>query len=165
MLTTINTDRLTLEKLTTDDCQFMVELLNSRGWLDFIGNRNVRSKEEAIAYIERIINTPDLTYWVVRVSDSDTPIGIISFMKRVYLAHFDIGFAFLPAHQGKGYAYEAASDVLTRVSGNPLHTTILATTLPKNSASIQLLTKLGFHFYKTMKVGAEDLYVYATGRE
>jgi [ribosomal protein S5]-alanine N-acetyltransferase len=161
MPTTIYTDRLTLKKLAIDDHDFMLELVNSTGWLEFIGSRNVHSAEDAIQYIEKINNTPDFTYWVVRTNDALIPIGIVSFLKRSYLNHFDIGFAFLAGYQGNGYGYEAAASVLAMVTENPRYATIFATTVPHNKSSIRLLTKLGFRFYQELDIGTEKLHVYA----
>ena len=90
----LTTDRLLIEPLSINDNSFIFELVNTEGWLKFIGDRNVHSKQEAIANIQRIKNTPNLIYWVVRLKDNHVPIGIISFLKRSYLEHFDIGFAF-----------------------------------------------------------------------
>lgn len=137
-----------------------MSLVNSKGWLAFIGDRNVHSKEDAIAYINRILGTQDLFYWVVRLQENNTPVGIISFIKRNYLDHFDIGFAFLPEFMGLGYAYEAAKEVLTMASKYPTYSTILATTIPQNISSINLLTKLGFRFEKEIEVEEDILHVY-----
>ena len=139
----------------------MLKLVNSEGWLEFIGSRNVRSTEDAVQYIETINNTPDFTYRVVRINNTHVPIGIVSFLKRSYLDHFDIGFAFLAAYQGNGYGYEAAAGVLAMVTENPRHATIFATTVLCNKPSIHLLIKLGFHFYREMEIGTEKLHVYA----
>ncbi|HAK10826.1 MAG TPA: GNAT family N-acetyltransferase, partial [Chitinophagaceae bacterium] len=76
----------------------------------------------------------------------NTPIGVISFLKRDYLEFFDIGFAFLPEYHGKGYAQEASEAVLKQVMQTPEHHTVQATTLPENEKSIKLLQQLGFHF-------------------
>ncbi len=38
------TNRLTLRKLEEKDCSFILELLNTEGWLKFIGNRNVHNE-------------------------------------------------------------------------------------------------------------------------
>ena len=94
MQTEISTLRLILNIITENDDDFMRTLVNTEGWLKFIGDRKVHSKQDAIAYIQRIKNTPNLIYWVVRLKDNHTPVGIISFLKRSYLEHFDIGFAF-----------------------------------------------------------------------
>jgi [ribosomal protein S5]-alanine N-acetyltransferase len=156
----ISTARLTLQLISTDDHAFIRQLVNSKGWLAFIGDRNVHSTEDAIAYINKIINTKDLYYWVVKIKDTDTSAGIISFLKRSYLDHFDIGFAFLPQFHGFGYAYEAVKEVMQIVSKNPLHQTVLATTVPNNIKSIELLIKLGLKFEKEVEVEKDKLYVY-----
>jgi len=161
MQTIITSSRLTLNIVTTADHDFIMALVNTKGWLDFIGDRNVHSKDDAIAYIEKINNNPDVTYWVVRVTDNNIPVGLISFIKRKYLDHFDIGFAFLPEYNGQGYAYEAAKEVLSIAGNNPKYATILATTIPGNAKSIKLLTKLGLHFDREIEVDNEQLYVYS----
>ncbi len=160
MQTKFSTQRLLLNLIVEDDHDFIFSLVNSKGWLEFIGDRNVHSKQDSIEYIGRIINTPDLFYWVVRLKDNNTPIGIISFLKRSYLEHFDIGFAFLPGFHGYGYAYEATEKVLSILSKKAEYTTILATTIPQNIYSIKLLNKLGFHFEKETEVLNKKLHVY-----
>ena len=162
MQNNLSTERLSLAILTLDDHEFISRLVNSKGWIEFIGDRNVHSKEDAIAYINKILGTENLFYWVVRQKTTGIPIGIISFLKRAYLDHFDIGFAFLPEYFGNGYALEAAKEVLSVVSLNPIYNPILATTIPDNTKSIKLLNKLGLHFQKEIEVGNERLHVYTT---
>ena len=161
MFTKLATERLSLDALTVEDCGFIQELLNTKGWLQFIGDRNIHSKEDAINYINKIKATPNFYYWTVRLAGTLEPIGIISFIKREYLEHFDIGFAFLPQYNGKGYAYEAAKEILSLVSSMPEHSFIMATTMPDNNNSIKLLQKLGFQFEKEIKVEDERLQVYS----
>ena len=161
MQTEITTQRLVLNIIAEEDDDFMRSLLNTEGWLKFIGDRNVHSKKDAIDYIRRIKNTPNLFYWVVKLKDVPTPLGIISFLKRSYLEHFDIGFAFLPEFNGCGYAYEAAEKVLCIASQKEEYSTILATTIPQNVTSIKLLTKLGLHFEREIEVENDKLHVYS----
>jgi len=156
----IVTQRLSLHILREDDADFMKSLVNSEGWLQFIGDRNVHSLDDAREYIGRIQKTPDFTYWVVRLRETNTPIGIISFLKRTYLEHFDIGFAFLPEFNGRGYAYEAANEVLSIVRKEPRFPHVIATTLPNNVSSIKLLKKLGFQFANEIEVGSERVHLY-----
>jgi ribosomal-protein-alanine N-acetyltransferase len=158
----ITTQRLCLDALTTNDYEFIRELVNTEGWLRFIGDRNVHTDEDAIGYINKINSADNLTYWVVRLKETNTPIGIITFIKRNYLEHFDIGFAFLPKYNGKGYAFEAAREVLSILSSKPEYPVILATTLPANASSINLLIKLGLGFDKEIEVGNERLALYSS---
>ena len=97
----LETERLLLENLAANDHKFILELLNTEGWLKFIGDRNVHSEADAIAYVQRIMGNPNLNYWVVRLESDKTALGIITFIKRDYLEHPDIGFAFLPKYSSK----------------------------------------------------------------
>jgi RimJ/RimL family protein N-acetyltransferase len=157
----IITERLTLNLLNLRDHHFIKRLVNSNGWIEFIGDRNVHTTDDAIAYINKITNTPDLFYWVVRIKDAHTPIGITSFMKRAFLESFDIGFAFLPEFNGRGYAYEASREILSIVSQKAQYGPILATTVPRNVNSIKLLKKLGLRFEREMEVENETLHIYS----
>ena len=156
----ITSDRLILEKINLDDHNFLISLLNSKGWLENIGDRNIHSVNDAIMYIHKILETENFYYWVVRIRKHNLPVGIVSFIKRSYLDHFDIGFAFLPFYQGRGYAYEASKAVILMVSKLPEHRTVLATTRPSNTSSIRLLTKLGFRFEKEMEIETKRIHVY-----
>lgn len=156
----LETQRLFLEIVTKRDHAFILALVNSPGWIEFIGDRQVHTQKEAIEFITRIKSTKDLHYWVVRRKGDRVPLGIISFIKRDYLAHFDIGFAFLPQFAGNGYAYEAATALMHAMKLSPRHQTILATTNPSNEKSIALLSKLGFRFDKQMHVHSEASNIY-----
>ncbi|MBL7784269.1 MAG: GNAT family N-acetyltransferase, partial [Saprospiraceae bacterium] len=79
--------------------------------------------------------------------------------------HFDIGFAFLPEHQGQGYATEGARAVLDIASGLPEYQLVLATLLPDNAHSIKVLERLGLRFERTMEVGGDVLHIYSTAVE
>jgi len=155
------TNRLSLDIIRPEDSDFIFELVNTQGWLHFIGDRNVDSIHAATAYIEKILKTENLTYWVVRLTESKTPIGIVTFLKKNYLDHFDIGFAFLPQFTGQGYALEATTAILHKLKQDPNHQTVLATTVPSNVNSIKLLTKMGFKFDKEISVENKALLIYS----
>jgi len=159
----LSTPRLHLKLLQPDDHAFMRALVNTPGWIEFIGDRNVHSEADALAYIDRIMNTENLYYWVARTREGNTPIGVISFLKRSYLEHFDIGFAFLPEFQGAGYALEGARGVLDMVRGHPEYHPVLATILPHNVNSVRLLGKLGLRFEREIEVGEDVLHIYTNG--
>ena len=156
----ILTTRLSLEIITEADHVFILELLNTNGWLQFIGDRNVRSKEDAVKYVKKVLAAQTIKYWVVRLRNTKTAIGLVSFLKRDYLEHFDLGFAFLPQYEGKGYAFEAAAEVLKRAKQT--HPVILATTVPANARSIALLKKLGFVFKEKLINEGSEKQVYTT---
>src|SRR3954452_9476485 len=147
----IITERLIIQPLTLNDDSFILELVNTEGWIKFIGNRNVTSTSEAGAYIQKILENKNISYWVVKLKDSQESIGIITYIKRDYLPHHDIGFAFLPNASKQGYAFEATTAVLQKLISERNLSYILATTVPENINSIKLLKRMGLVFEKEME--------------
>jgi [ribosomal protein S5]-alanine N-acetyltransferase len=162
MKTTFETDQLVLTKVSLNDAPFIRELVNTPGWLQFIGERNIKTIEDAEKYIEKLLSNSNLIYWVVKLQLANTSLGIISFIKRDYLDHYDIGFAFMPQYTNKGYAFEASKVVLNYAIKELKMAAVVATTLQENSNSIRLLEKLGLHFEKKIKVEKEELLIYST---
>lgn len=156
------TERLVIRPLSDEDSTFMLELLNTDGWLKFIGNRHVSNKAEALEYIKKINGNTTIHYWSVCMKSDLQSIGMLTFIKRDYLAHNDVGFAFLPAYAGKGYAFEAASKLMAFLRDQKKIAPILATTIPGNTTSIKLLEKLGLHYEKKIMVEAQELLLYST---
>jgi [ribosomal protein S5]-alanine N-acetyltransferase len=161
MLTHLDTTRLSLQPLALNDAAFVFELVNTQGWLQFIGNRNVTNLDESRHYIQKIMDNPNIQYWVVRLNAQNATIGIVTFIKRDYLEYHDIGFAFLPQYGKNGYAYEATLAVLNELKKEKAHSQILATTIKDNVRSIQLLEKLGFQFEKIIHRDDIELCLYA----
>ena len=159
------TERLLLNELNTGYTDFIFELVNTAEWKKFIGERNINNKEDALAYTQKIIDNPNISYWVVQLKEQQIPIGIITIIKRDYLPHRDIGFAFLPAYGKKGYATEAANIILNDLVTDENCTTVLATTIQENSNSIQLLEKLGLSFSEHITHDGETLLLYAVAAD
>ena len=146
----LETDRLRLREFTLDDAPFIKVLVNTPGWLKYIGERNVQTEEQARGYLTR---GPIKSYqengfglWMVELKENATPIGMCGLLRRDFLDHPDIGFAFLPDYHGKGYAYEAAQATLSFAKNQLGLATLCAITLPTNSHSIKLLEKIGMKY-------------------
>src|SRR5512139_652908 len=106
----LRTERLTLTQVTLDDDAFVLELLNDPGWLQGIGDRGVRTIEDARAYI---VERFGKSLWLVARNASGEPLGMCGLVVgREGLDSPDIGYAYLERHSGKGYATEAARAVL-----------------------------------------------------
>ncbi|MBI3233105.1 MAG: GNAT family N-acetyltransferase [Bacteroidetes bacterium] len=155
------TPRLILNPLTQNDHEFVTELVNSPEWLKFISSGKSKTDEEVTEYIEKINNTPMCTQWAVRLKDSETPIGAISFKKRDILEYYDLGFAFLTRYGKQGYAFEAAKHILSEIEKSKNHTHVLAITLPENENSIRLIEKLGFSYKEESEKNDEKVLVYS----
>jgi RimJ/RimL family protein N-acetyltransferase len=151
----LETERLILRRMSTDDAGFILELLNEPSWLRFIGDRGVRTIEDARDYI---LNGPVAMYarlgfglYVTELKDDGSPMGLCGLIKRDFLDDVDIGFAFLPRYWRQGYAYEAASAVLAYGQGVLGLKRIVAITTPDNDRSARLLEKLGLRFERLVR--------------
>jgi len=161
MQNTYQTKRLILHEVSVHDEAFIRELVNTSEWLKFIGDRNIRTPEDAQLYIQNIICNPNIYYWIVRLKIENISIGIVTFIKRDYLKHYDIGFALLPKYTKKGYAYEATTVVLNDAILNSSHTHISALTIKENTDSIKLLEKLGLSFEEEIQQGSNLVSIFS----
>jgi len=156
----LETERLLLRQFTTDDAPFIQELVNDPSWLRFIGDRGIRTLEQAQAYIlQGPVASYDQhgfgLYRVSRKADSE-PIGMCGLLKRATLDDVDLGFAFLPQYCGQGYAREAATGTLAHARSRLGLSRIVAVTNPGNIRSILLLEQLGFRFERMVRFTPTD---------
>jgi RimJ/RimL family protein N-acetyltransferase len=156
----LTTSRLLIHGLTTEHSEFILELLNTKEWKQFIGERNINTKIDAEHYIHKINGNPNVNYWSVHLKEDNTPIGIITFIQRDYLLTPDIGFAFLPQFVKKGYAFEATSAVLEVLIQSKKWNEILAITNTFNQNSIKLLERLSFQLISSFEKDGEELLKY-----
>jgi [ribosomal protein S5]-alanine N-acetyltransferase len=163
-----DTARLSLQRLCAGDAAFILALLNEPSFIRNIGDRRVRTLDDARAYIA---NGPGAMYaahgfglFRVALRDSDTPIGICGLLKRDTLPGIDIGFAFLPDYQAQGYAYESAVAVRDWAMSQLPLTRLLAIVQPGNARSCRLLGKLGFRLDGRVRLAPDgeelELFVY-----
>ena len=152
----LETERLALHRLSTGDAAFILELLNEPSFLRYIGDKGVRTRADACKYI---LTGPVASYerlgfglYLVRLKESDQPIGICGLLKRESLEDVDLGFALLPRFWSRGYAFESADAVIAYARGTLALKRILAITSPDNAASIGLLGKLGFCFERMARL-------------
>ena len=146
--------RLKLRKLNYDDCTFLIELLNSPAWLEYIGDRGVKSVQDAKLYLD---NGPLKSYKenkfglsLIELKETNTPIGMCGIIYRDNLDLPDIGFALLPNYIGKGYAKEIATETVKYANDNLNIKNISGITLPTNIGSIKVLESIGLIFRKTI---------------
>lgn len=164
------TNRLIIRPTDETDAPFVVTLMNSPGWLQYIGDRQVYSKEDAVEYIRTRI-TPQFerlsygSYTVLRKSD-ETKIGTCGLYDRDGINGIDIGYALLPDFQGNGYAFEAV-DQLKGLAFNQFGLTkIHAITNKENLSSQRLLKKIGLRFdsFVTLPHQAEEVMLFSLAK-
>lgn len=168
-MTILETERLILRRLTTDDAGFILELLNQPSFLRHIGDKGVRNIDDAVRYIE---TGPLASYerfgfglYLVELNTTGAPIGLCGLLKRDTLPDVDVGFAFLPAFWSQGYAFESASAVMTYGRGVVGLRRIVAITSPDNHASISLLEKIGLRFERMIKLSEDQSEVRLFGSD
>ncbi len=142
------TERLIFTETALSDSTFILELLNSPSWLQFIGDKGVKTEEDAQNYIRNSLlnfyKTNGFGLYKLVLKESREPIGLCGFLKRDYLEKPDIGFALLPEFEGKGLMFEASNALLEYAKSTLDFDEILAIVMPENKRSCQLLVKLGF---------------------
>jgi ribosomal-protein-alanine N-acetyltransferase len=156
-MTIIETERLILRKFNLNDAVFILELLNTPLWLKFIGDKGVKTIEDAENYLKngsiKSYEEKGFGFYLVEEKTYNLPLGMCGFIKREELENPDLGFAFLPEYIGKGYGFEAANACL-KFSKEVLYSEKIAAIVnPENQASISLLVKLGFVFEKQITFG------------
>jgi RimJ/RimL family protein N-acetyltransferase len=152
----LETDRLRLRRLSIDDAEFVLRLLNEPSFIQNIGDRGVRTIEDARAYILR---GPIASYekfgfglLLVEQKESGAPIGICGLLKRDVFEDIDLGYALLPEFWSQGYALESASAVMSYARDKLGAKRVLAVVNADNQSSIRLLDKMGFQYEKMVRL-------------
>lgn len=154
------TERLLMVPTTITDAAFILELFNTPKWIKYIGDRKVRSIEDAENYIRRKM-LPQLdklgysNYTVIRKEDN-IKIGSCGLYDREGLNGVDIGFAFLPEYEKKGYAFESVSKLKEIAVNEFMLVQLSAITIKENTGSQNLLLKLGLQFDKNIRLPDDD---------
>jgi RimJ/RimL family protein N-acetyltransferase len=157
----ILSERLTIAPITIKDAAFVLQLFNTKGWLKYIGDRNIHSIIEAENFIINAITNDNAVIWTITVKEKPRQlVGVITLIKRDYLNFPDIGYALLPNAMGFGYAHEATQAVINDIKTNSLFEQLNAITLIENAPSINLLKKLNFNFEKEILENNESLSIY-----
>jgi RimJ/RimL family protein N-acetyltransferase len=152
------TSRIYSKPLNHEDAEFIFELLNTDGWKKFIGDRNINSIVDANQYIDKISASNNINYFVIIEKESNQKMGLFTIIQRDFLNNPDIGFAFLPQFEGKGYAYETSKAFIDLLSKK--HSKLCAITNLDNSNSIKLLEKLGLRFKEEITENDEKLKLF-----
>jgi len=161
----IETERLSLFEFIPTDAPFIFSLLNTPKWISFIGDRGVRTLDDAVRYIEERIIVSYRKFgfglYLVKLKDKDVPLGMCGLVRREHLSDVDLGFAFLPDFEKFGYALESSSAVLDFARDGLRLKRVVAITMKENDRSIKLLTKLGLQFERMISSpGESDLMLY-----
>jgi RimJ/RimL family protein N-acetyltransferase len=158
-VTILETERLLLRRMTVEDAEFILELLNQAAFIRNIGDKGVRTIEDARLYI---LSGPVASYgqfgfglYLVEWKETGEAIGMCGLLKRETLEDVDIGFAFLEKHWSKGFASESAGAVMAYGRGRLGIGRIVAIVSPENYGSIRVLGKIGLRFERMILMPGE----------
>ena len=154
------TARLRLRRLSGGDAEFICELLQEPAFLLYIGDKGIRTVDDARRYIA---DGPVASYsrfgfglYAVETKDAGAPVGMCGLLKRESLDDPDLGFAFLERFWSNGYALESAAEVMDHARRDCGLRRVLAITAPDNRSSLRLLGKLGFRFERMIRMPGSD---------
>jgi len=155
----VETGRLCLRHFHADDATFIIRLLNEPSFIEYIGDKNVRTAKEANQYL---LDGPLDSYErfgyglnVVELKETGEPVGMCGLVRRDTLEDPDIGYAFLEQYWSNGYARESAEAVLKHARETLGVNRIVAIVTAENHSSIKLLEKVGLTFERMIRM-SED---------
>lgn len=156
----VETARLSLRRVTAGDAAFLCRLLNEPSWLKNIGDRGVRTPADAERYVQTKILPGYEQYgfgmYLIESKSDARPMGLCGLVRRDTLPDVDLGFALLSEFWGQGYAFEAASEVVSYARRSLGLSRLLAIALPANAPSVRLLGKLGFQYQNPIRLTPTD---------
>ncbi|MCG9694200.1 GNAT family N-acetyltransferase [Vibrio sp. Isolate22] len=157
----VETARLRLRMITTEDAEFIQRLYSSEDFLRYIGDKEITNTAKAEEYIEnnilKMYQEKGVCLLMVEVKATSTPIGVCGLIKRDSLESHDVGYGFDPEFYGQGYAQEAGEAIIEQAKQNADIDHLVAITTSDNIRSIALLTKLGFAFERVEDVISESV--------
>jgi [ribosomal protein S5]-alanine N-acetyltransferase len=156
----LETERLILRQMRAEDAEFILELVNEAAFIRNIGDKGVRTLDDARNYI---LTGPVASYakfgfglYLVALRETGEAIGICGLLKRDSLEDVDIGFAFLERFRRKGFAYESAAAVMGYGRNELGLKRIVAITSADNEGSMRVLEKIGLRFEKMIRMPGSD---------
>ncbi len=146
--------------MSPEDRDLIFELYNSPKFIQYIGDRNIKTLDDAENYIVNKflpqIERLGFGNYLVLTKEGNEKIGGVGIFEREGLDILDIGYSLLERFEGKGYAYEAAQKVKSIGMEEFGLSKISAIISKDNLSSQKLIEKLGLKFKKYVTLPGED---------
>lgn len=157
----VESSRLIIRQLKEDDADFIIAVLNTEAFLVNVGDRQVKTREQALERMNGFYGEgyPTHGLFVVERKSDGIAIGTVSYLTRDELDYDDIGYAFLPEYWGQGYAIEATGAVLEHKITEGTKT-VLGIVSKNNAPSIRLLEKLDFKITGEVVMDGDEESIY-----
>ena len=156
----LETERLIIDEMQPAEAPFVLELLNDEAYIEHIGDRNIRTLEQAQEFlVEKVIASyarNGFGMYAVRLKRDGSLVGMCGLVKRESLVDIDIGYGFLSQARGHGYALESARCVMDWATTTLGLQRLVAIVSPTNTPSVTLLESLGLRFESIVKLEGEE---------
>lgn len=164
----IETERLLLREFLPTDDEALFELDSDPEVHRYLGRKPVRSIEECqqtIASIREQYRTHGIGRWAVIDKQTQTFVGwsglkFITELINNHVNYYDLGYRFIRAHWGKGFAFESARAALEYGFDSLQLEKIYGMTAVENSASQHVLKKAGLQYIEPFMWQKEPMYWY-----
>ena len=167
--TLLTTTRLALREMTEADATHVFRLNSAAEVVQYVGEPVLASERAALEILRTHILPQYRTYrvgrWAVELKDNATFIGWCGLKYVPEDNAYDLGYRFMKDYWGKGYATEAAQEVLHYARRHLGGARIVGKALLDNTPSIRVLEKIGMCFegYSEEHGGTAAVYVVTTG--
>lgn len=156
----LRTDRLVLRRVTTNDAQLLLAIWNDPAFIQYVGDRGIRTEDDALRAMQegalKLWSESGFGPYGVFEAGTRQGMGVCGLFQRENLDAPDIGYGFLPAGRGRGFALEAAAAVRDHAREAMGLKRICAIVTPDHNRSIRLLEKLGMTREGAVRMPDED---------
>jgi [ribosomal protein S5]-alanine N-acetyltransferase len=159
------TPRLSVRRFTSDDLDNLHAIYGDSEVMKYI--RAAITKEAAKDFLSAVIaeyDTSHLGRYAVTRKDNHQYLGNFV-LKSSAVGGVEIGYAFVPAAWGKGYATELIKEGVTYAFEKAGLEKLLAVTEKKNTASVRVLIKCGFTQLPDLVENGKELHVFEIVRQ
>ncbi len=165
----LETERLLMRQLETADWALFKDLHNRPDVMKYVSDKNSEAEVRSRFEFRLLPWSVESEHWLcltLVTKDAGLEIGTAGFIGRgVDVREAEVGFLFLPEHQGQGYASETLAKLLEYAKELPFES-MLARVVDGNDASKILLRRHGFSLAEVvpksveLRGGFHDDYVY-----
>lgn len=158
----LETNRLLLRELASDDAEDFYRLNLNPNVIRYTGNSSFKSIEEAREFLENYKDYQVNGYgrWAVILKDSNQFLGWCGLKFGEMENETDIGFRFFEEEWNKGYATESANACLHYGFAKLNLKRIIGRAMKENKASIKVLQKIGLKYEKEAELDGKPAVIY-----
>lgn len=164
----LETPRLLLRKKVVEDAPFFFEMNADPSVNQYTGDGPFKDLQGAVDIVQYVINqynTNGYGRWMVLEKETNTPLGWCGLKYHDDTKETDLGYRFMQKYWGKGYATEASIACLDYGFHVLKLDRIIGRAMKANTASVNILKKIGMTFYQDIELHDVPSVVYELKKE